>query len=119
MTNVDNTISQQTKAYLSMCGLSAKSISKFTRDTRLWHDLGIYGDIAEGNLECLHDHFGVDLTEFDFEKYFPVEFIGNSVVTSILIRMVPFLGDYFRRRVELTPLTLGMIEDAITNKRLV
>lgn len=119
MTNVDNTISQETKAYLSMCGISAKSITKLTRQTRLWHDLGMFGDIAEGNLECLHDHFGVDLSEFDFEKYFPVEFIGNSLATSILIRLVPFLDGYLRRRAELAPLTLGMIEDAIISKKLV
>lgn len=43
----------------------------------------------------------------------------ETVIPAILIRMGPFLGDYFRRRLELEPLTRGMIEDAMIEKKLV
>jgi hypothetical protein len=116
---MNDELSTQIQAYLRTCGTSSKSIATYTRETRLWHDLGIYGDVAEANLECLNECFGVDLSEFDFERYFPFEFIGKTLLSSVLIRFVPFLGDYLRRHGNYTPLTLGMIDDAINSKKLI
>jgi Protein of unknown function (DUF1493) len=116
---VSNHLSHQTQAYLKTCGYSDKSIAKFTLETRLWHDLQVYGDIAESYLECLHNRFEVDLSAFEFEKYFPVEFLGKTRLSAVLISMVPFFSDYLRHRMEFAPLTLGMIEDAITHKKLI
>ena len=100
-------------AYLKESGLD-KYISETTDlQLSLYHDLGIYGDIAESCLETLTDVYGVDLSAFEFDKYFPPEFEGYSTVQSFLFSCIPFLAS--RRRVSRkhTRLTLGEIKSSI------
>ncbi len=103
--------------YLMLCGLPAKTIALCDHNTRMYHDLGIYGDIADSCMEVLAEHFGVDLSGFEFEQFFPREFEGKSVLTRVLLWLVPFAGAVARRYGKWSPLTLARIDRAIRNKR--
>ncbi len=83
----------------------------------MYHDLGLYGDIAEADMEVLADHYLVDLSGFEFERFFPPEFAGKSPLTRALLWMVPFAEKATRKDYEYLPLTLEMIERAMRTKQ--
>lgn len=103
--------------YLRLCGLSERKILACNQDTCLYHDLGDYGDVAEANMELLQDHFGVDLSGFRFEDYFPVEIPGNNFFERLIFWSIPFAGFLHRRRQTFMPITLRMIHDALLQKK--
>ncbi|WP_175015405.1 DUF1493 family protein [Burkholderia lata] len=113
---MENVLSSELCEYLRKCGFSKKRIDKLTYDTRLYHDLGVYGDLAEGCLEILCDQYHVDLSKFEFDKYFPREFVGENAFVRTLLWAVPFLGSGARRHGDYSVLTLGMVENAIRAK---
>ena len=47
--------------FLVEAGCSESARSKCTLDTRLYHDLGVYGDEANDYMQTLSERFGVDL----------------------------------------------------------
>jgi hypothetical protein len=106
-------------AFLRSQGMSPRRLAQCTRSTRLWHDLGEYGEIAEVTIEDFSEEFGVDLGEFEFLKYFPAEYVGDNHLVGVLARLVPFLEYFIRMRGKYAPLTLGMLDDAILSKKLV
>jgi hypothetical protein len=110
-------LSVELREYLKRCGLSEKNIAQCGGNTRMYHDLGLYGDIAEAYMGVLVDHYQVDLSGFEFEKFFPPEFAGKNMLTRALLWIAPFAGDAARQRGEYSPLTLGMIECVIRTKR--
>lgn len=110
-------LSIELREYLKRCGLSESKIAQCSGSTRMYHDLGIYGDIAEAYMEVLAEHCHVDLSGFEFEKFFPPEFAGKKVLTRTLLWIVLFAGSAYRRRGELLPLTLERIDRAIRSKR--
>lgn len=82
-----------------------------TKDTKLQEDLNIWGDDAVEFIENFGGNFNVDISEFDFNKYFKPE--GDMILSSIV--------NLFRKtkQPEFTPLTLGDLEQAIRNGKLV
>ena len=112
-----NDLSSELRAYLKHCGLSQSKIEQCTGSTRMYHDLGLYGDIAEAYMEVLIDHYQVDMTGFEFEKFFPPEFAGKNPITRAMLWFIPFAGNAARQRDEYLPLTLEMIDQAIHTKR--
>lgn len=116
MTTVGSELSVELREYLKHCGLSERNIAKCGGNTRMYHDLGLYGDIAEAYMGVLVDHYHVDLSGFEFEKYFPPEFAGKNMLARALLWIVPFVGGAARQRGEYLPLTLEMIERAIRTK---
>ncbi len=105
------------KAYLAKCGLSKRTIKKCTMGTRLYHDLCIYGDIAEAFMETLNVLYKVDLSNFAFYKYFPGEFQGNSWFTRFIINCTPWGKWICQKDRTYTPITVAMIADAIALKK--
>ena len=108
-------------AYLEKCGCSKRSIHKYNLETRLYHDLRIYGDVAEGFIEVLSGEFGVDISDFYFHAYFPVECPSKTFLGGILMSLTPH---WIRRRYvhpdkQFRPLTLRMIQTALIEKRWV
>lgn len=99
-------------------GLSDYCKKKSDLKLRLYHDLGIYGDIAESCIETLKDNYNVDVTNFAFEYYFPEEFSGESQLQRILFNFVPFLRSKAENKKEFKPLTFLMIKNAIKEGRL-
>lgn len=112
-------LSIELRAYLKHCGLPEKRIAQCCGGTRTYHDLGLYGDIAEAYIEVLAEHHRVDLSGFKFEKFFPPEFAGNSMLTRAVLWIAPFASRAARQRGEYLPLTLEMIDNVIRAKRWV
>ena len=83
----------------------------------MYLDLGLYGDIAEAWIGVLADQYHVDLSGFEFEKFFPPEFAGKSMLTRALLWIVPFAGKASRQRDEYLPLTLEMVDGAIRARK--
>lgn len=110
-------LSMELYGYLKHCGLSESEIAQCSGSTRIYHDLGIYGDIAEAYMEVLAGRYHVDLSGFEFEKFFPHEFAGESALTRALLWILPFAGKAARQRNEYLPLTLERIDRAIRSKR--
>lgn len=110
-------LSADLREYLKRCGLPERKLARCNSSTRMYHDLGLYGDIAEAYLGVLADHYGVDLSGFEFEKFFPPEFAGTNMLTRTLLWLIPFAGSVARRRDNYSPLTLEMIDRAIRAKR--
>lgn len=63
-----------TRAYLRLCGYSSREIARWISTTRLLHDLNVYGNQAEDDLEVMRDECGVSFAHFEFSRYFPEEF---------------------------------------------
>lgn len=112
-------LSTELKEYLKRGGLSKKKIMQCSADTRMYHDLGFYGDIAEAWIDMLVVEYHVDLSGFEFEKFFPPEFEGEDMLTCTVLWLVPFAAAIVRRRKRDTylPLTLGMIDNMIHTKK--
>jgi len=110
-------LSIELREYLKHCGLSKRKIARCSGSTRMYHDLGLYGDDAEIFMEVLADHYHVDLSGFEFEKFFPPEFPGKSGLTYGLFSLIPFSSYISRLRGEWQPLTLERIDRAILSKR--
>lgn len=110
-------LSNELQDCLKHCGLSDREIAQCNPSTCLYHDLGLYGDMAEAFLDMLVEQYQVNLTGFEFERYFPPEFIGKSALARILFWIVPFAAYAARRRSRWSPLTLDMIERLILSKR--
>ncbi|MEL6606647.1 MAG: DUF1493 family protein [Bacteroidota bacterium] len=82
-----------------------------TRETRILHDLRIAGDDAEELLEAFSERFQVDLSDFEFERYFDLEGV-DPIGLSILIRKLR--GDKIPKKSSHS-LTLGDLEQAAIN----
>ncbi|MGJ9418323.1 hypothetical protein ACHAC9_11230 [Massilia sp. CMS3.1] len=83
----------------------------------MYHDLGLYGDIAEAYMEELAYHYHVDMSGFEFDKFFPPEFAGKNALLAAVFSILPFAGYVARRRSEYLPLTLTMIESVLRAKQ--
>lgn len=111
-------LSEPIRQFLLQCGESSEKISTCNMETRLYHDLGIYGEIAEDCLEVLHTEFHVDLSNFDFELHFPSEWAQpNSRLEKILFRIFPGIDRLLRERKNYAPITLAMIDRAIRDRK--
>lgn len=101
------------------CGISSTRIRRLRLSSRLYQDLGVYGDEAEAYMETLADQFGVDMTGFTFAQYFPEEFPGRHFTTAMLLA---FVSMSLRKRFlhpdhQYEPLTLEMIQTALETGR--
>jgi hypothetical protein len=116
---VENELSIELRDYLKKCFLSKRKVAQCNCNTRLYHDLGVYGEIAECWIERLIVDYHVDLSGFEFEKFFPPEFEGEDMLTCTVLWLVPFAAAIVRRRKRDTylPLTLGMIDNMIHTKK--
>jgi hypothetical protein len=98
--------------FLVEAGCSESVRSRCTLSTRLYHDLGVYCDEAHDYLQAWSERFGVDLSGFDFDEYFPREFRGSSWLEQTIYWLVPGLGRP-RPASEYRPITLAAVEKAI------
>ena len=108
------------KSFLKDCGERNNRIEACHMNTRLYHDLGIYGEAAEDYIDVLASKYNVDMTDFDLDRYFPPEFAGKTKLTRALIWTFPYIWKLFSPRDQdsnYLPLTLEMIEQAIHQKK--
>lgn len=115
----DNSVPPTVRDFLKHCGVRKRLIAQSTSETRLYHDLGLYGDVAEASMEALEERYSVDMSQFRFERYFPPEFIGNSNFRSLIYSAIPLLGHLHRRRnrSNYKPLNLAVVDEVIKAKR--
>ena len=104
--------------FIKDSGLSDYYKSNSDLELRLYHDLGIYGDIAESCIETLNDRYGVDVSSFEFDNYFPEEFSGKSQFQKVLFSLIPFLRASKEDKSDFKPLTFLMLKNAIDKGRL-
>lgn len=103
--------------YLKDCGLTESKIANCHMQTQLCHDLGIYGEAAEDFLEILRKQYQVDLSNFEFTKYFPEEYPYDTFAERIVFNFLPFGRWFASRKVTWRPLTLAMVDAAIRAKK--
>lgn len=103
--------------FLKLCGLRKSRIDSCDLDTRLYHDLGIYGEVADGCVEILAKTYQVDITNFDFDEYFPHEYPGKTRLSQFILWQIPFARHFVESKANYKPITLGMIEDIIHSKQ--
>lgn len=101
------------KSFLLSCGYREEKISKYSGETRLLHDMGVYGDDAKEDCEILQRRFGVDLSTFPLFKYFPSEFGFDSTI--IVLLGWTRLGDSIKNKYP--PVTLDMLEQTMQAKK--
>lgn len=117
ISDMSNNVSELLRGYLKKCGMSEAEIAQCKSSTRLYHDLGIYGEIAKSYIDVLANSFSVDMTRFVFLDYFPPEFEGDNLLSRAITWIIPFAGKVARSRRTLLPLTLGMIDHVMQSKR--
>jgi len=100
-------------ALLKNSGLSDQALRRSSLDTRVYHDLGFYGDPAWWFVEELGKL--IDMSKFNFDHYFPPECYGESFVAGIAYGMVPFANWLRRRNGRYAPLSMRMIARCIEN----
>ncbi len=104
--------------FINECGLNKYYSGESELDVRLYHDLNIYGDIAESCIETLRDDYSVDVSQFNFHDYFPPEFAGESLFQRIVLSLLPCLRAMFEEKRDYLPFTFQMINEAINTGRL-
>jgi hypothetical protein len=105
-------LSDQVANFLSACGYSEEKISILNSESRLFHDLRAYGDNAADDLKLLETKFGVDLSTFPFQKYFPTHY---GIEALFLIFWNSRLAENIKKRYP--PITLRMVDEAIKKKK--
>jgi len=101
--------------HLETCGYSAQKIAKLSGDTRLFHDMNLFGDNIADEFQLMQKEFGVDFNTFHFSKYFPSE-VGYDWEHFVLL----FLrGTRWAKKAKdkYPPITLDMIEQTISQKK--
>jgi hypothetical protein len=109
-------LSSDVVSYLKKSGFSDRRISRMNVDTCLYHDLGFDGDTAEEMIEFLAQEYGVDVSNFDFDRHFPREFPGDTHFASVIGSFIPFWRFFQNRKKQFSPVTLLMIDQAIKSK---
>lgn len=104
--------------FLEESGLARFCKTEEDLKVRLYHDLGIYGDIAESYIELLADNYGVDISSFCFEDYFPAEYPGETKFKKYLYTFFPFLASRYNATRSYQELTFGTLQKAMEQKTL-
>ena len=112
-------IGELTRAFLVAYGYSPQRISRMNAETRLFHDLGLYGDDIEEMFEVMQSRFEVNLSTMPLAKYFPGEFQHRWL--SVFSPLAPW---FWKMRFAVQwrddrypPITLAMIERTLKEKR--
>lgn len=100
-----NSLPEVLTNFLELSGLRRSQIDGCDLQTRLYHDLGLYGETAEDCMKVLAETYHVDMTNFDFEAYFPLEFPGKTRLTQALLWQIPFARHLVERTAKYDPLT--------------
>lgn len=75
------------------------------QDTRIYHDLNIYGDDADELLEEYSKLFNIRISSFKFTDYFPEE---GDIITSTIIRILSLKPPKKYKELKIGDLTLGI-----------
>ena len=112
-------VGELASVYLKKCGYTDAKIGSWTSETRLLHDIGLSGDDVLDEFKILQDEFGVDLSDFEFNKYFPSELSTDAFLLILrpLLRAVGLQRIVIHIFDKYSEFTLGMIESTIRQKK--
>ncbi len=110
--------SKEFQDFLNSTGLAKYCIREGDFDLSLWHDLKIYGDVAESYMEVLNELYDVDISEFDFYLYFPAEFLGETTFQRCLATFFPFMRAWYHSKRTYKRLMFKDIKRAIETRKL-
>ena len=99
--------------FLEMSGLKKHCSRDGFRLLSVYHDLGIYGDEAESYIELLEDEFGVDISKFNFDQYFPSEFYEKVPLPRFSFKPFIFLWGSKKNDDRYQRFTIELVEEAI------
>lgn len=102
-----------TRQFLKRCGYRDAEIDKYNVNTRVYQDMGLYGDDAIDLFDALAEIYHVDMSGFSFEKYFPPEFYHS-------LSPIKFLRWFLLGQAEnkkYPEISLNMIEHTLSVKR--
>jgi len=102
-------------SHLREQGYKRKDIDQFSYETRFYHDMNVWGDDVDSWLLDLKA-LGIDISDFQFDDYFPMEFPSAPLWRRILSMVVPFTEVRQKPKENYKPLTLKMIEDILIAK---
>lgn len=103
----DQRLPPEVVALLQNSGVSLREIQAATLETRVHHDLGLYGDTAWWFVEELENL--IDMSKFDFDLYFPPEFLGKGLISGFVMSFVPFAHWLHRKNKHYKPLSLKRV----------
>jgi hypothetical protein len=110
---LSNQLPPKVVEWLVACEYPQALIDRYGVQTRLVQDIGIIGHTLEQQLQILREVFHVDFGETSFANYFPSQLGWEAVVISMWPR-----SSWARRILErYPPITLGMVDEAIRNKK--
>lgn len=99
---------------LKKCGYSDSKINKFSGQTRLYHDLGMWGDDSIEFLELIEKDYNVDLSNFPLDDYFRPEFYHGPANWKKRLKWL-ILGR--EKRKSYKEFTLNMLERTLATKK--
>lgn len=86
---------------------------------RLYHDCEVWGEEAENCIFSLRDKFGVDISSFRFDAFFPPEIERGSFWRMKFAQYFPVISKYLEPEIEYRSLTFADINQAIKSKKLI
>ena len=102
-----------TRSFMKRCGYTDAQLAVMSGDTRLLQDIHLTGDNAWDEFTILHKEFGVDLTGFNVDDYFPAE-LSNATLVIRLFRWTKYGAALLEKYPEIT---LNKIERVLQIKR--
>lgn len=105
--------------FLTESGLDKYYKDESSLDLRLYHDLKVFGDVAESYIELLQEQYDVDVSKFKFDNYFPQEFIGDSAIQRVLFWLLPFLRSRSESHVQYEDFTFRKIKNSMDSGYLI
>lgn len=113
VTTMETSVGPLTTMYLERCGYTEGQIGRWDGETRLLQDIGLAGDNAWDEFSLMRQEFGVDLTGFEMDTYFPSELSWETLMVSLFwwTKVAHRIKDKY------PPITLAMIERVLVTKR--
>jgi len=93
-------------------------LKKGDLSARLYHDCEVWGEEAENCIFSLRDKFGVDISSFRIDAYFPPQTERRSFWRRKLVQYFPVIRKYLDPEIEYRSLTFADINQAIKTKQL-
>jgi len=102
-----------TAEFFKKCGYDDARIRSWSGETRLLQDLGLTGDDAWDEFTAMDRDFGVDLTGFSVDRYFPPELSRENLI----VRLFGWTRAARRVRDRYPEITLDMVEATLLSKK--
>ena len=108
-----NALSEPLRTFLIGYGYPRSKVDTWTRETRLYHDLGWCGDSSDEDLGAIFRHFNVNYSAFPESGACP----PFASLDNLIVLLFGWNRWGAKIKEKYRPITFGMIEDAIASGR--